>query len=265
MLAALKIVIKSAGEMGSAIAWRLFRSGFRNIVLLDTKAPVAVRRTVCFSEAIYDGEKTVDGVTGAVAQSLKEIENNFSREIISVVVDPTWQKLAEFKPDVVIDAIIAKKNLGTTIDEADLVIGLGPGFYAGKDVDLVIETNRGANCGRLIHTGEAEANTGVPGPVLGHTADRVIRAKIDGIFKATIKINDNITKNEPIALISQTKVLAPTSGHVRGLIRDNIFVKKGMKIGDIEPRDNIDNDKISDKGLSVAGATLEAILNKYNK
>lgn len=260
----LKFIIKGAGEMGSGIAWRLYRAGFKRIVMLDTDTPMAVRRSVCFCEAVYDGVKVVDGIIGVAVKTSREIEEILDKFQIPVVVDPSWQSIATWRPEVVIDAILAKKNIGTQIDEAQLVIALGPGFCAGVDTHVVIETNRGPNCGRLIHKGCAEKNTGIPGSVMGHDVARVVRASATGNFKATVLLNDIVKAGDTLGTVDNKPVKAQIDGQVRGLIRDKILVKKGVKIGDIEPRAHVNNNLVSDKSLTLAGAVFEAVLSRYN-
>lgn len=265
MLKELSIIIKGAGEMASGLSWRLYRAGFTNIVLLEIDKPIAVRRSVCFCEAVYDGRKTVDGIEAIRTANDTEIHSALEQNRIAVVVDPQWLTIDKRKPEVVIDAILAKKNLGTRIVEADLVIGLGPGFTAGADVDVVVETNRGPNCGRLLYSGSAEKNTGIPGTVMGFDLERVVRAPAAGFFKASVEMNDHVQVGDTIAVVDQIPVIAAISGVIRGLIRDNIFVTKSLKIGDIEPRQGVDITKVSDKSLGLGGAVLEAVLAKFNK
>jgi len=265
MLNDLAVVIKGAGEMASGIAWRLYKSGFRNIVLLETRNPLAVRRRVCFCEAVYDGIKTVDGIEAVLAASDSEIEAAHRKGRVAVVVDPEWRTVRNRKPQVVIDAIIAKRNLGTTIDEAGLVIGLGPGFEAGKDVHVVVETNRGPNCGRIMYSGMAEENTGVPGKVLGFDVERVVRSPETGIFKAHKLLDDPVKAGETIGEVAGMPVTVAIDGVLRGLIRDRTPVRQKLKIGDIEPRKNVDNSLVSDKSLGLGGAVLEAVMTKYNQ
>ncbi|SDP69026.1 xanthine dehydrogenase accessory factor [Desulforhopalus singaporensis] len=250
--------------MASGIAWRLFRSGFKNIILLDIENPMAVRRTVCFCEAIYDGRKTVDGVHAVLAQRDIEIDKTLNDNCIPVVIDPDWETILKRKPKVIIDAILAKKNLGTRIDDAELVIGLGPGFYAGSDVDMVIETHRGPNFGRVIFNGEASRDTGIPANVMGYDVERVIRAPASGRIQCAVQINDAVKAGDVIGTVQKKAVKALINGTVRGLIRNNIFVEKNVKIGDIEPRENVNNMLVSDKSLGLGGAVLEAVLSRFN-
>ena len=260
----LTFIIKGAGEMASGIAWRLHRSGLTQIIMVETAAPAAVRRLVSFCEAVYDGSKVVDGVKAVSAKGHQEIKQALAENIIPVVVDPEWLTISEWNPDVVIDAIIAKKNLGTHQNEAELVIGLGPGFSAGSDVHLVIETNRGANCGRVLHTGSAEQNTGVPGQVKGYAEERVVRAPNTGVFEASVSFDDLVKPGTILGQVAYSPVTALIQGKVRGLIRDQRHVKKGDKIGDIEPRIEVNSHLVSDKSLALAGGVLEAILWKFN-
>lgn len=260
----LSIIIKGAGEMASGIAWRLYQAGFKNIVMLDIANPMAVRRAVCFCEAIYDGTKVVDGVTGVLATSQAEIDQALENKDIPVLIDPSWETIGERCPQVVIDAILAKRNLGTRIDEAEHVIGLGPGFSAGNDVHAVIETHRGPNCGRVIHKGCASANTGIPGSVMGYDVERVVRAPASGQFISSVSLNDTVKKGDIIGSVEQKNVRALLDGSVRGLIRNKIFVEKNVKIGDIEPRPDVDNNLVSDKSLGLGGAVLESVLSKFN-
>lgn len=264
MLNTLSIIIKGGGEMASGIAWRLYRSGFTKIILLETEMPLAVRRNVSFCETVYEGRKEVDGVEAILTSDDVEINAALDRKQIAVVVDSSWKTIGRRKPKIVIDAILAKRNLGTRRDEADLVIGLGPGFTAGEDVDVVVETNRGPNCGRLLYSGSAEKNTAVPGAIMGFDAERVVRAPVDGLFKASVQIDDQVQGGDTIGIVDNTPVTAAISGIVRGLIRDNITVTKNLKLGDIEPRQGVDTSLVSDKSLGLGGAVLEAILARFN-
>ena len=260
----LTFIIKGAGEMASGITWRLFKSGFTRIIMLETATPMAVRRLVSFCEAVYDGEKVVDGVKAVCVKDDQEIVQAFQNRFVPVMVDPEWHIVSKWNPDVVIDAIIAKRNIGTHRNEAELVIGLGPGFNTGSDVDLVIETNRGANCGRVIHEGSAAENTGVPGSVMGYASERVVRAPDTGIFEAKIAFEEIVKQGQVLGEVGNTPVTAQIGGKVRGLIRDKRFVEKGLKIGDIEPRIEVNSLRVSDKSLALAGGVLEAVLWKFN-
>lgn len=260
----LKFIIKGAGEMASGIAWRLHRSGFRHIVMLETREPMAIRREVCFSEAVYDQSKTVDGITAALAKTESETFTINSRGNIAVFIDPQWQLISRIQPDVVIDAILAKKNLGTKLNDAPLVIGAGPGFTANLDVDAVIETNRGAKLGQVIYEGSAQPNTSIPQQVMGYTRERVLYAGTNGLFNTRKHLGESVSKNEIIATVGNKQIRTAISGILRGLIRNDIEVKSHTKIGDIEPRPNVDITKVSDKALAIGGGILEAVLARYN-
>ena len=262
----LVIAIKGAGEMATGIACRLFNANIKHIFMLDIEAPMAVRRQVSFCEAIYDTHITVEGVTARKAEDKYRIPFVWKDNEIPVLVDPSWVSINAIQPHVVIDAIIAKKNMGTTRDEAALVIGLGPGFTAGDDVHCVIETNRGHNLGRLISKGSAEANTGIPGAICGITKDRVLRAPCAGVFASTHSIGDIVYKSDIIGFVDDTEVLAPIDGMLRGLIRNQTRVRSGSKIGDIDPRKKKEYcPAISEKARSIGGSILEAILKEYNQ
>ena len=192
---------------------------------------------------------------------------------VPLLIDPTGESIAHLKPDVVIDAIIAKKNLGTTIDMAPLVIGVGPGFTAGHDVHLVIESMRGHNLARIITDGMAQLNTGVPGNIAGFTSERVIHAPAAGYIHDVRKIGDIVQKGDEIARIYPDKgsfdnelseyvpVNATITGIIRGLIREGYYFRKGFKIADIDPRESELTNcfTISDKARSIAGSVLEAV------
>lgn len=264
-LSQVTIAIKGAGEMASAVAWRLYMAKFKRILMLETANPLAVRREVSFCEAIDDGEKDVEKVRAVRAQNPYEIKLCWQKGEIAVVADPQWQTLKVMQPEVVVDAILAKKNLGSHMDEAALVIGLGPGFTAGKDVHLVIETNRGHNLGRIITSGRAEPNTGVPGAIGGVTELRVLRAPVDGEFRSVRNIGDCVKKNEILGSVAGTDVRAQIDGVLRGLIRPKNHVTQGLKIGDIDPRGEVGFCfTISDKARAISGSVLEAILRFFN-
>jgi xanthine dehydrogenase accessory factor len=251
--------------MASGIAHCLYQSGFSRLFMMETHKPLAVRRLVSFCSAIEAGKFSVEGVTAVTVEAAEGIPKTWDEARIPVIIDPLWRMIEKIKPDVVIDAILAKKNLGTKRDEAPLVIGLGPGFTAGEDVDLLIETERGHNLGRLIFSGPAARNTGIPGNIGGHTLKRVLRAPIDGCFIAQKKIRDSVQTGEIIGTVEQHAIRAEISGVVRGLILSGISVSAGLKIGDIDPRNEIGNcDTISDKARSLGGSVIIAILKKFN-
>lgn len=261
----LVIAIKGAGEMATGIATRLFQANFKHIFMVEIKNPMAVRRRVSFCEAIHDGTIEVEGVRAKKVLDMSEIPRVWANNCIPVLVDPGWKSIETIRPQVVVDAIIAKKNLGTRKEDAPLVIGLGPGFEAGLDVHKVIETLRGHNLGRIIDKGCPAPNTGIPGPIKGYTSERVLRAPCLGTFTAHIPLGAMVKKNEIIGHVGNQPVIATIDGILRGLIRDNTRVKEGLKIGDIDPRGNRDYvTSISEKARAIGGGVLEAILREYN-
>jgi len=264
-LSDLVILIRGAGELASGVAHRLYSSHFR-ICLTDIDQPQAVRREVSFCEAVYDGEKEVEGVIARLVTSPEKVTPVWQEGKMPLLVDPEAEIKNSLKPDVLVDAILAKKNLGTSIKDAPLVIGLGPGFTAAKDVHVVIETNRGHNLGRMLLTGEAEPNTGVPGEIAGFAADRVFRAPGAGKFLNVKRIGDFVQAGDVVATVNNEPVKALISGVVRGLLRDGTEVYQGMKAGDIDPRSKKENCySISDKARAIGGGVLEAIMYHFNR
>jgi xanthine dehydrogenase accessory factor len=260
------IAIKSAGEMASAAAWRLYMAGFPDIFMMEATQPLAVRREVAFCEAIYTGSKIVEGVEAARAAGPEEFHCIWNLNRIAVTADPEWVSLRKIRPDVLVDAILAKRNLGTRKADAALVIGLGPGFVAGEDVHYVIETQRGHNLGRIIHAGAAEPDTGIPGAIGGVAEDRVLRAPTEGEFRSCRCIGDIIEKGAVIGRVGDSEVTSCIGGVLRGLVRPGVWVPRGLKIGDIDPRGEVTNCfTISDKARAIAGSVLEAVLRTYNR
>jgi xanthine dehydrogenase accessory factor len=251
--------------MASAVAWRLFTAHFRNIVMLEVDQPLAVRREVSFCEAVYEGHKKVEDIEALKVRDPAGVQDAWTNKKIAVMVDPQWRSLQRIRPDVVVDAILAKRNLGTHLAEAELVIGLGPGFTAGEDVHMVIETNRGHNLGRIITTGAAEPHTGIPGSIGGQTSQRVLRAPAKGVFKTLRSIGDLVKFGEVIGSVGNMEVRAQIDGVLRGLIRPGTRVTTGLKLGDIDPRAKRQFCyTISDKARAISGSVLEAILRIYN-
>ena len=259
-----KIWIRGAGDLATGIALRLYRSGF-DIVMSDIAVPTTVRRTVAFSPAVYTGEASVEGITGKLCENISMIDTVMESGCIPVVVDPSGEIMKEYKPDVIVDAIIAKTNIGTKITDADIVIGVGPGFEAGVDCHAVVETKRGHNLGRVIWSGSAYPNTGVPGNIGGYTVERIIRATADGVFKAKVNIGDYVKAGDLLAYCDETPVYANIDGIVRGLLQDGVKVKTGMKSGDVDPRAEKEYCfTVSDKASAIGGGVLEAILSKIS-
>ncbi len=254
------VVIKGAGDLASGIALRLRHSNI-DVVMTDLPVPLAVRRTVAFSEAIRLGSTAVEDVKAEKAENKDEVMDCLARGVIPVLADPEAEIVKILKPEVVIDAILAKRNTGTTPDDAKLVIGVGPGFTAGKDCHAVIETKRGHTLGRVIRKGSAIPNTGVPGNVGGQTIRRLIKAPADGTFHPEKKIGELVKEGERVANVDGVPVYALTDGKIRGMLQDGVPVTKGLKSGDVDPRgSSVDHMTVSDKALSIGGGVLEAIL-----
>ena len=254
------IVIKGAGDLASGVAVRLAHCGYA-LVMTDLKHPTAIRRTVCFSEAITNGSAAVEDVTAVFASDVDQIAAIHTKGQIAVLADEHADCVRVLKPDVVVDAILAKKNLGTAIDEAPIVIGLGPGFTAGVDCHAVIETMRGHDLGRVILRGSAQPNTGIPGAISGFTTERVLRAPKDGTFSEIKHIGDVVRKGETVAAVDGTPIAATIDGVIRGLLPTGTPVHAGMKSGDIDPRPVREHCyTVSDKARAIGGGVLEAIL-----
>jgi len=233
--------------------------------MLEVEQPLAVRRQVSFCEAIHEGDKTVEGVNAVKVESAEAIKDEWNKNNIPVLVDPKWESISQFQPDVVIDAILSKQNPGTSTKEAPLVIGLGPAFEAPDQVHMVIETNRGHSLGKVINNGCAEPNTGIPGNIGGYTIERVLRAPAEGIYISHKKIGHRVNKNDVVGVVNEVPVKAHIDGVVRGMIKSGVLVHAGLKIGDIDPRGDISYcNTISEKARAIGGAVLEAILRKFN-
>lgn len=254
------VVIRGAGDIASGVALRLYHAGFK-VIMLEVEKPTVIRCTVAFAQAVFDGEMTVEGVTARLATSSAEAMKLTERGFIPVMVDPACSLLDELKPLCVVDAILAKQNLGTRADMAPVTIALGPGFTAGKDCHAVIETNRGHWLGQVIYSGCAQENTGVPGNIMGHTTRRVIRAPAAGIMRSNVKLGDLVKEGDVIAWIGEHEIKAPLTGMVRGLLNDGLAVVGGFKIGDIDPRgETADFTSVSDKARAIGGGVLEALM-----
>lgn len=265
-LTELIVVIKGAGDLASGVATSLFQANIKQLVLLEVPRPLAVRRKVSFCEALINGQTTVEGIQAIKANGLEEIHQAWINGLIPVVADPEWSMIGQLKPNIVVDAILAKENLGTHKDEAELVIGLGPGFIADKDVHMVIETKRGHDLGRIIQSGAAKPNTGIPGDIQGFTEERVLRASTEGILKAIREIGDLVKSGDLLGHVDDQEIIAGIDGKIRGLIMSGIHVKKGLKIGDIDPRGaEINCATISDKSRAIGRGVLEAIMREFNK
>lgn len=278
-----KVLIKGAGDLASGIALRLFRSGF-DVVMTEIAVPTTVRRTVAFSPAVYLGKTVVEDVEGILCDSMEVVNSVLKERKIAVVVDEQAEICGKYKPDVVVDAILAKRNLGTKITDADTVIGVGPGFTAGVDCHLVVETKRGHYLGRCIWEGTAIPNTGVPGIIGGYGLERLIRATADGVFYGAVEIGAVVKAGDVVGYVKpegcdgesganavsgadgRIPVLAQIDGVVRGLLQDGVPVTKGMKSGDVDPRCEVKHCfTVSDKASAIGGGVLEGILSHQAK
>ena len=254
------ILIKGAGDIATGVAVRLARCGFP-IVMTDLSKPTSIRRTVCFSEAILKSNYTVEDITAEFAKNLNDVQEILDREHIAVLADADADCIKALKPEVLIDSILAKSNLGTSISDAPIVIALGPGFTAGVDCHAVIETMRGHDLGRVILNGSAQPNTGIPGNISGFTTERVLRAPKEGIFEEVHHIGDIVKKGDCIATVDGEPILSELNGVVRGLLPSGTPVFKDMKCGDVDPRGVVQNcETVSDKARAIGGGVLEAIL-----
>jgi xanthine dehydrogenase accessory factor len=252
------VVVRGGGDLGSGVIWRLRRVGCP-VVVLELERPLTVRRTVAFSSAVSDGHVEIDGIEGILVDSPAEALGTATRGAVPVLVSediPTFPSPIS----VLVDARLAKRSLDTTIDQAPLVVGLGPGFVAGRDCDAVIETMRGHRLGRVIWDGPAAPNTGIPGEIGGASGDRVLRAAVNGVLRWNVGFGDLVEADQLLGVIDDTPVRAKIGGTVRGLIQPGP-VEIGLKIGDVDPRfDPHAIRQISDKALSIGGAVLEAVL-----
>ena len=257
------IVVRGVGDLASGVIHRLYRCGYR-LLILESEKPSAIRRMVSFCEAVYDGEAFVEGVLSHRAESLGECEAIWNAGEIPLMVDPDCTVLEKCRPQAVIDAVIAKKNLGMNRSLAPLTIALGPGFEAGEDVDFVVETMRGHELGRIIEEGWAAPNTGIPGLVGGVGKERVIHSPAAGTIRCESKIADIVEEGQILAYVGDCLVKASITGVLRGIIRDGYQVTKGMKIADIDPRKEEKKNcyLISDKARCIAGSVLEILLSQ---
>lgn len=258
------IIVRGGGDLATGTIHRLWSAGFP-VLVLEAEHPAAIRRQVSLCEAVYEGQTTVEGLTAVRIDAPEQAEPVMRDGKVPVLVDPEGTAIVPCHPAVVVDAILAKRNLGTTRDMAPLTVGLGPGFTAGQDVDVVIETRRGHNLGRIIRQGSAYPNTGIPGNIGGYTAERVIHAPQAGVFRNTRRIGDIVQQGEEIARIETgdgiCSIPATITGLLRGLLRDGYPVTKGFKVADIDPRqEELANCfTISDKARCIAGSVLEVV------
>lgn len=257
------VIVRGGGDIASGTICRLHNAGF-SVVILETNKPTAIRRKVAFSEAAYQTTKTIENITASRTECVEDLPSN--SKTIPLLIDPNGEAIKILRPIAVVDAILAKKNYGTHLNMAPVCIGLGPGFHAGKDVNAVIETNRGHNLGRIIYNGEALANTGIPGEISGYSRERVIYAQSSGSWQLEKDIGESVSKGDLIGYIGTSPVKATMAGFIRGIIRDKSQVHGGLKLADIDPR--LDERKncttISDKARCISGGVLEALIYLIN-
>ena len=260
------VLVRGAGDLATGTILRLHNCGFR-VLAVECARPSAIRRRAAFCEAVFDGAATVEGVTARLIDRIEQADAVWNAGEIPLIVDETAVCAAACAPAVLVDAILAKRNLGTTRDMASITIGLGPGFTAGGDVDAVVETMRGHRLGRVIYEGAALPNTGVPGSIAGFAAERVIHAPASGAMTFVrspepVDIGSIVRKGQTIGFVGGVPVTATLDGVLRGLIREGYPVTEGLKIADIDPRaQEVQNcTTVSDKARAIAGGVLEAML-----
>ncbi len=253
-----RALVRGAGDLASGVAYRLMRAGF-SVVMTEIARPTVVRRAVAFAEAVWEGRVEVEGLPGILARDAVDVHRILRSGAIPVIVDPEAVIRFDFRPDLLVDAIMAKRNLGTHTSDAPAVVALGPGFVAGRDAHAVVETMRGPTLGRVIVEGEALPDTGIPGERGGFGEERVLRSPCAGVFTGLKEIGDKVERGETVGLVSQTPVLAGLDGRLRGILRSGIAVGPGLKLGDVDPTAGRQQCfVISDKALAVAGGVLEA-------
>ena len=253
-------LIRGAGDIASGVALRLWRSGI-DVVMTDLARPTAIRRTVAFSDAIVHGETTVEELRAVRAEDAAQARALLREGVLPVLADPECACRAALAPDALVDAILAKRNLGTRITDAPIVVGVGPGFTAGEDCHAVVETMRGHTLGRVVYTGSALPNTNIPGLIGGFAGERVLRAPCDGVFTAVHRIGDIVEEGETIGYVEGMPMKCTISGVLRGVLDDGVRVHAGMKSGDVDPRCKPEYcTTASDKALAVGGGVLEAVL-----
>lgn len=254
------VLIRGAGDLASGIALRLWRAGFA-VVMTEIAVPTTIRRTVAFSQAVVDGACVVEDLEARRAENPPEALALLERGILPVLVDPDCRCRAELKPEVLVDAILAKRNCGTAVTDAPIVIGVGPGFTAGLDCHAAVETMRGHSLGRALYTGSPLPNTNIPGLIGGFAGERVLRAPADGIFREALRIGDRVRAGDVAGWVGEIPMVCTIDGVLRGLLASGVPVRKGMKAGDVDPRNEPAYCKTaSDKALAIGGGVLEAVL-----
>ena len=258
MLQHIKVLVKGGGDLASGVVHRLHRAGLK-VMVTELSQPTVIRRAVAFAAAMHEDAVEIEGVVGRRAVSVGEALLSLEDDEVPVLSDPEGEMVFQWRPNVLVDGIMAKRNIGTKISDAPVVIALGPGFVAGVDVHAVIETKRGHHLGRVILEGSAAPDTGIPGEVMGYALERVLRAPCAGIFRGERRIGDRVEAGEVVAYIGSSPVVAGISGVIRGLLADGLLVSEGMKVGDVDPRGVKEHCfTISDKARAIGGGVLEA-------
>ena len=253
-------LIRGAGDLASGIALRLWRAGF-SVVMMEIAAPTTIRRTVAFSQAVVDGACVVEDVEARRAEDARAALALLERGILPVLVDPDCRCRTELEPAALVDAILAKRNCGTAITDAPIVIGVGPGFTAGLDCHAAVETMRGHTLGRVLYTGSPLPNTNIPGLIGGFAGERVLRAPADGFFREALRIGDRVKAGDVAGWVGESPMVCTIDGVLRGLLASGVPVRRGMKAGDVDPRNDPSYcETASDKALAIGGGVLEAIL-----
>lgn len=258
------VAVKGAGDLATGVIHRLKRAGFA-VMATELPRPTVLRRTVAFAEAVTSGQMTVEGITACRVDSIADVRMALANGFVPIVVDPNGITLRQMQPRVLVEATLSKHNSGITMNDAPIVIALGPGYEAGKDAHAVIETNRGHNLGRVYLQGSAEPNTGIPGTIGGYASERLLRAPCTGRLYGVRQIGDQVQAGEVVAIVKSnegdTPISAAISGILRGLVHDDLVVSTGMKVGDIDPRAVREHCfTISDKSRAIGGGVLEAVL-----
>ena len=257
----MKVLILGAGELASGIGHRLFRRGFA-VAMTEVREPLAVRRAVSFCSAVWDGQTTVEGVVGRAWKLGQPLPTPLDH--VAVFVDPQATLLATWQPDVLVDARLLKRAGATSVDQAPLVVSLGPGAVCGREAHVIVETNRGHDLGRLIEEGSAASDTGIPGPIGGHTAERVLRAPAAGPVRGARQIGDMVKAGDLVAWVGEHPVRTTIAGVLRGIVHDGVLATADLKLADVDPRGDVRACfTLSDKSRTISGTVLEAILNRF--
>jgi len=261
----LGVVVKGGGDLGTGVAWRLHRCGFR-VMVTEIACPTVIRRAVAFASAVFEEVITVENVVARLVVDAAGVNRCWRAGEVPVIVEPDGALLQRVPCKVVVDAVMAKRNTGTCMKDAPVVVALGPGFTVGADCHAVVETNRGHNLGRVLLEGSADPDTGVPGTLARESGKRVLRAPVQGVFRATSAIGDRVQIGQTVAFVDNVPIRSHLDGVVRGLLYDGLSVPAGFKVGDVDPRGVVSHCfTISDKALAVGGGVLEAILFLWQK